>query len=74
MDFTYPPEAEAFRTEFRAWLDEHLTAEEVASLRSLLCKYIRNLDVMVATDLPGMPIRPQHHHEVAEERPRAAGI
>jgi alkylation response protein AidB-like acyl-CoA dehydrogenase len=27
MDFTYPPEAEAFRTEFRAWLDEHLTAE-----------------------------------------------
>jgi alkylation response protein AidB-like acyl-CoA dehydrogenase len=27
LDFTYPPEAEAFRTEFRAWLDEHLTAE-----------------------------------------------
>ena len=27
MDFTYPPEAEAFRTEFRAWLDEHLTPE-----------------------------------------------
>jgi alkylation response protein AidB-like acyl-CoA dehydrogenase len=27
MDFTYPPEAEAFRTEFRAWLDEHLTDE-----------------------------------------------
>ena len=25
MDFDYPPEAEAFRTEFRAWLDEHLT-------------------------------------------------
>ena len=25
MDFTYPPEAEAFRTEIRAWLDEHLT-------------------------------------------------
>ncbi|HEY3096386.1 MAG TPA: acyl-CoA dehydrogenase family protein [Acidimicrobiia bacterium] len=24
MDFTYPPEAEAFRKEFRAWLDEHL--------------------------------------------------
>jgi alkylation response protein AidB-like acyl-CoA dehydrogenase len=24
VDFTYPPEAEAFRTEFRAWLDEHL--------------------------------------------------
>jgi alkylation response protein AidB-like acyl-CoA dehydrogenase len=25
MDFTYPPEAEAFRAEFRAWLDQHLT-------------------------------------------------
>jgi alkylation response protein AidB-like acyl-CoA dehydrogenase len=25
MDFTYPPEAEAFRAEFRSWLDEHLT-------------------------------------------------
>ena len=27
MDFTYPPEAEAFRAEFRAWLDEYLTDE-----------------------------------------------
>ncbi|HEY5012911.1 MAG TPA: acyl-CoA dehydrogenase family protein [Acidimicrobiia bacterium] len=27
MDFTYPPEAEAFRQEFRAWLDKHLTDE-----------------------------------------------
>jgi alkylation response protein AidB-like acyl-CoA dehydrogenase len=25
MDFTYPSEAEAFRKEFRAWLEEHLT-------------------------------------------------
>jgi len=25
MDFSYSPEAEAFRTEFRAWLDDHLT-------------------------------------------------
>ena len=25
MDFTYPAEAEAFRKEFRAWLEEHLT-------------------------------------------------
>jgi alkylation response protein AidB-like acyl-CoA dehydrogenase len=24
LNFTYPPEAEAFRKEFRAWLDEHL--------------------------------------------------
>ena len=27
MDFIYPAEAEAFRTEFRAWLEEHLTDE-----------------------------------------------
>ena len=27
MDFTYPQEAEAFRKEFRAWLDEHLTGD-----------------------------------------------
>jgi alkylation response protein AidB-like acyl-CoA dehydrogenase len=27
MDFTYPAEAEAFRAEFRAWLDKHLTDE-----------------------------------------------
>jgi alkylation response protein AidB-like acyl-CoA dehydrogenase len=27
MDFSYPPEAEAFRKEFRAWLDAHLPAE-----------------------------------------------
>jgi alkylation response protein AidB-like acyl-CoA dehydrogenase len=27
MDFTYPAEAEAFRKEFRAWLDETLTDE-----------------------------------------------
>ncbi len=26
MDFAYPAEAEAFRTEFRAWLDAHLPA------------------------------------------------
>jgi alkylation response protein AidB-like acyl-CoA dehydrogenase len=30
MDFTYPPEAEAFRAEFRAWLDEHFTDERRA--------------------------------------------
>jgi len=27
MDFTYPAEAEAFRAEFRAWLDENLPAD-----------------------------------------------
>ena len=32
MDFDYPPEAEAFRTEFRAWLDANVT-EDVRGLR-----------------------------------------
>jgi alkylation response protein AidB-like acyl-CoA dehydrogenase len=27
MDFSYPPEAEAFRKEFRAWLDENFTED-----------------------------------------------
>jgi alkylation response protein AidB-like acyl-CoA dehydrogenase len=30
MDWEYPPEAEAFRTEFRAWLGEHVTPELLA--------------------------------------------
>ena len=51
-----------------------MSAEEVNTLRELMCKYIRNLDVMVASELPGMPIRPQHHHELAEEQSKAAGI
>src|SRR5689334_25157395 len=29
MDFRYPPEAEAFRAEFRSWLDENLPADLV---------------------------------------------
>ena len=29
MDFRYPPEAEAFRAEFRAWLDANLPADIV---------------------------------------------
>jgi hypothetical protein len=35
MDFTYPPEAEAFRDEFRAWLDDHLT-DELRALPTVL--------------------------------------
>ncbi len=27
MDFTYPPEAEAFRSEFRGWLDDNFTED-----------------------------------------------
>ena len=35
MDFRYPPEAEAFRTEFRAWLDANLPDELSARTRRL---------------------------------------
>jgi hypothetical protein len=35
VDFDYPPEAEAFRTEFRAWLDANVT-DTVRSLRGSL--------------------------------------
>src|SRR5918992_126703 len=38
MDFTYPPEAEAFRAEIRAWLDANLTDE------------LRGVESGVATD------------------------
>jgi alkylation response protein AidB-like acyl-CoA dehydrogenase len=30
VDWSYPPAAEAFRAEFRAWLDEHVTPELLA--------------------------------------------
>src|SRR5919106_2222494 len=35
VDFAYPPEAEAFRTEFRGWLDEHLS-DELRALPTVL--------------------------------------
>ena len=60
--------------DFQEGSQKGMTPEEVAILREVLCKYIRNLDVMVANELPGMPIRPQHHHEPAEEQPKASGI
>jgi DNA-binding MarR family transcriptional regulator len=60
--------------EFQEGSQKGMTPEEAAVLREVLCKYIRNLDVMVANELPGMPIRPQHHHTSAEEHPQASGI
>lgn len=39
MDFTYPPEAEAFRLEVRAWLEENLDDELRAVARSGLDAY-----------------------------------
>ena len=50
-----------------------MTAEEVVALHEGLCKFIRNLDVMVASQLPGMPIRPQRHHETSEEQSQKSG-
>jgi DNA-binding MarR family transcriptional regulator len=47
-----------------------MTIEEMATLREGLSKLIRNLDVMVATELPGMPIRPRHNEEPTKELAR----
>jgi DNA-binding MarR family transcriptional regulator len=47
------------------------STEELASFRELLCKYIRNLDTMVAAEA-GRPLRP-HHHEASEGHPKASG-
>jgi len=47
------------------------SAEELATLRELLGKYIRNLDVMVAAEA-GLPLR-AIHHPFEESHPRAAG-
>ena len=50
-----------------------MTSEEVAALNEGLCKYIHNLDVMVASELPGMPIRPRHHGEPAGKQTQETG-
>jgi DNA-binding MarR family transcriptional regulator len=41
--------------------EKGLSPEETATLRDLLCRMMRNLDDLVASELPGVPIRPQHH-------------
>jgi DNA-binding MarR family transcriptional regulator len=61
-------------TDFQDNSQKGMSAEDVSALREGLCRFIRNLDVMVANELPGMPIRPQHHHQAAEEHPQASGI
>ena len=63
----------AIGEDFQGKAQKDMTPEETATLRELLCKYMRNLDVMVAVELPGMPIRP-HHHTATEEHRKAAGI
>ena len=62
--------------EFQEKSHNNLTEEELATLQGLLCKYMRNLDVMVATDLPNMPFRPprQLPQELLEAHPKASGI
>ncbi len=47
----------------RSNAEKGMSEEEVSTLRDLLCKFMRNLDVMVANDLPGVPIRPQHKED-----------
>jgi alkylation response protein AidB-like acyl-CoA dehydrogenase len=56
VDFTYPPESEAFRAEFRAWLDEHLTDE----LRSPL---FRNA---LGPDGDGLEVLREWNHTLAD--------
>lgn len=46
----------------RLQAEKGMTDEETAMLKELLSKFMRNLDVMVANDLPGVPIRPPHPH------------
>jgi DNA-binding MarR family transcriptional regulator len=43
--------------------EKGMSEEETAMLKELLSKFMRNLDVMVANDLPGVPIRPHHNLE-----------
>lgn len=57
--------------EFHENSQKDMTPQEVATLRNGLSKFIRNLDVMVATELPGMPIRPKHHQGQTEEQRQA---
>ena len=46
--------------------EQGMSEEETRTLRELLCKLMRNLDVMVAKDLPGVPIRPHHPSDGSE--------
>ena len=43
--------------------EKGMSEEETTLLRDLLCKFMRNLDVMVANDLPGVAIRPHRLDE-----------
>jgi DNA-binding MarR family transcriptional regulator len=61
--------------EFTDKAQSDMTPEDVTMLRELLCKYMRNLDVMVAQELPaGTPIRPRHHIAMVDEQQKASGI
>ena len=58
MDFNYPPEAEAFRDEFRAWLDAHVTDE----LRGI------GASLSVERDSPELAARQAWNRELADGR------
>ena len=60
--------------EFTDKAQANFSTEEATLLRELLCKYMRNLDVMVAAELPaGTPIRPRHHNGGIEGQ-QASGL
>ena len=54
-------------SDFQENSQKGMTPEDVATLCNGLSKYIRNLDAMVASELPGMPIRPKRNHQPLEE-------
>ena len=58
MDFAYPSEAEAFRDEFRAWLDAHVT-DEVRALGTSLS---------VERDSPELAVHQAWNRELADAR------
>jgi len=62
------------RGHFQEKSQRGMTPMEVAALREGLCYYIRNLDEMVASELPGMSIRPKHHWRPVEEKSLISGI
>jgi len=64
------PEGETFREQltgigrnFQENAQKGMTPTEIASLHNGLCRYIRNLDAMVAFERPGTPLRARHSHQ-----------
>jgi len=54
------------RANFEEGSQKGMTEEEVAALREGLVKFMSNLDVMVAAELGGVPLRPRHGQSKSE--------